>query len=156
MKPRALFDKLAQAYATTTPPLATSPDDLFSWLRSFVVHTDQGSLTRRMLRFSRSPLSSAIWSKSTCTSGRQGSSRAQDRGARPPEKVSHSTTVIPAEGMTSCNVTRASSSPSCSVCSASRPMRTGAKGAARGSLCRQTLSRLHRFCDKHPAGRNRL
>ena len=148
-EPRALFDKLAQAYAATTPPLATSPDDLFSWLRSFVVHTDQGQL--------ESPDASLLEIAAVVSDlseidlhQRQAKVIARQIVERVRLKVSHSTTVIPAEDDQLQRDKGIVVTELLSVLSLSTDAYKALRGGASSDAVK-TLSRLHRFCDKHPA-----
>jgi hypothetical protein len=144
---RIAFDHVARAYAATTPTLVSSPGDLFAWLRSLVVHTDQGQL--------ESPDAALLEIAAVVTElseidlrQRQAKVIARQVVERVRLKVSHSTTVVPASDDRLRQDKGIVVTELLSVLSLSTEAYKALKGGASSDAVK-TLSRLQRFCDKH-------
>lgn len=151
---RLNFDHLAHAYAAATPPIAASRNDLFVWLKSLVVDTDQGQLespdaalleiAEVVVNFSEIDLRQ-----------RQAKVIARQLVEQVRLKVSHSTTVVPAsddqlrrdKGIVVTDLLR--------VLSLSTDAYKALKEGASSDTVK-TISRLQRFCDKHPAWQRQI
>lgn len=143
------FDHVARAYAATTPPLVSSPDDLFAWMRSLVVHTDQGQLESSDAALLEIAARVAELSEIDLRQ-RQAKVIARQVVERVRLKVSHSTTVVPASDDQLRQDKGIVVAELLSVLSLSTEAYKALLGGASADAVK-TLSRLQRFCDKHPA-----
>lgn len=144
---RIAFQHLARGYAATTPLLASSETDLFTWLRSLVVHTDRGHLEDQDAALLE--LADVVVNYSEIELlQRQAKQIARDIVTQVRRKVAHSTTVVPAsddqlrrdKGLVITEIL--------SVLSLSTQAYEQLK-AGQGRDTIKTLSRLQRFCQKH-------
>jgi hypothetical protein len=146
---RIAFDHIARAYAATTPALVASPDDLLAWLRALVVQTDQGQL--------ESPDAALLEIAEVVNDlseidlrQRQAKVIARQVVERVRLKVSHSTTLVPASDDQLRKDKGIIVAELLSVLSLSTEAYKALKAGASSDAVK-TLSRLQRFCDKHPA-----
>jgi hypothetical protein len=146
---RVAFDHVARAYAAAAPPLVLSPDDLFAWLRCLVVHTDQGQLESPDAALLE--IAAVVGDLSEIDlHQRQAKVIARQVVERVRLKVSHSTTVVPASDEQLRMDKGIVVTELLSVLSLSADAYKALKGGASSDAVK-TLSRLQRFCDKHPA-----
>jgi hypothetical protein len=144
---RIAFDHLARGYAATDPPLAASTNELFAWLRSLLVHRDQGQLESQDAALLE--IADVVFEYSEIELGqRQAKLIAREIVEQVRRKVSHQSTVVPATDERLRHDKGVVVSELLSVLSLS----TGAYEALKagtGSDTIKTLSRLQRFCAKH-------
>lgn len=145
---RIAFDHVARAYAAATPPMVASPDDLLTCLRSLVVHTDQGQLDSPDAALLEIAAVVADLSEIDLRQ-RQAKVIARQVVERVRLKVSHSTTVVPAPDEQLRQDKGIVVAELLSVLSLSTEAYKALKGGASSDTVK-TLSRLQRFCDKHP------
>jgi len=144
---RYIFDHIARAYTSGTSPLTSSSNDLFTWLRSLTVHTDQGQLENQdsalleladvVLNFSEVELLQ-----------RQAKQISREIVALVRRRVGHTTTVVPADDQ------RLQSDKGIVVADLLGVLSLSAQAyeqlkAGTGQDIVKTLSRLERFCKKH-------
>jgi hypothetical protein len=144
---RFAFEHIAQAYTTTTPPLAPSAAELFVWLRGLKVHTDQGQLENADAALLELADVVVKYSEIELLQ-RQAKQIAREIVNRVRAKVACSTTVVPASDIQlrhdkGIGVDELLTELSLSA-QAYEALRVGA-----GSDVVKTLSRLQRFCEKH-------
>jgi hypothetical protein len=144
---RIAFQHIASGYAATTPPLASSEADLFTWLRGLAALTDRGQLEDQDAALLE--LADVVVNYSEIDLlQRQAKQIAREIVNQVRRKVAHSTTMVPAsdeqlrrdKGLV---VTEILSVLSLST-QAYEQLRAG-----QGRDTVRTLSRLQRFCQKH-------
>ena len=92
---RIAFDHVARAYVAKKPPLATNAADLFAWLRSLIVCTDQGHIENADAALLE--IADVVFEYSEIELGlRQAKQIAREVVEQVRRKVSHRTTVVPA------------------------------------------------------------
>lgn len=144
---RIAFDHIAHAYLGAEEPLASSPEDLFLWLRGVTIHSDQGNLTHedlalieigvRVEDFSEIPL----LQRESIQIARQIVSRVRS-------KVGHITTTIPASDATLRQDKGIVVYDLLKVLSLSQAGYEALKrGESKDTV--KTLSRLQRYCRDH-------
>lgn len=145
---RIAFDHVARAYSATLPPLASSSGDLLAWMRSLVVHTDQGQLESSDAALLE--IAAVVTDLSEIDlRQRQAKLIARQVVERVRLKVSHSATVVPASDDQLRQDRGIVVTELLSVLSLSIEAYKALKGGASTDAVK-TLSRLQRFCDKHP------
>ena len=140
------FQHLARGYMATTPPLASSEADLFTWLRGLTVHTDRGLLEDQDAALLELADVVVTYSEIELLQ-RQAKQISRDIVNQVRRKVAHSTTVVPAsddqlrrdKGLVVTEIL--------SVLSLSTQAYEQLK-AGQGRDAVKTLSRLQRFCEK--------
>jgi hypothetical protein len=140
------FGHIARAYTTGAQPLAPSADDLFSWLRSLTVHTDQGHLENPdsalleladvVLNYSEVELLQ-----------RQAKQISREIVALVRRRVGHTTTIVPADDQRLQADKGILVTDLLGVLSLSTQAYEQLK-AGTGQDIVKTLSRLERFCKK--------
>jgi hypothetical protein len=144
---RIAFDHVARAYASETPPLAASPVDLFTWLKSLVVHTDQGHIEEADAALRE--IAAVVFDYSEIDLGqRQAKVIARQIVEQVRRKVSHDSTVVPAADEHLRRDKGIVVTELLSVLSLSTDAYKALKAGTSSETVR-TLSRLQRFCDKH-------
>ena len=147
---RTAFDHVARAYAASAPPLLQSASDLYVWLRSLVVNTDQGQIASADAALFE--IADVVFEYSEIELGqRQAKQIAREIIDQVRRKVAHTTTVVPVsdaqlrrnKGIVVTELLRVLS------------LSTDAYDALRdgiGTDTVKTLSRLQRFCERHNMG----
>jgi hypothetical protein len=145
---RIAFDHLAGAYATANAPLASSPTDLFAWLRSLTLYPDQGKLDDENAALLE--LGDTVEQFSEIDLLQSESKQiARQIIARVRTKASHSTTTIPAPDGQLRKDKGIVVGELLSVLSLSTEGYEALKSGESGQTVR-TLSRLQRYCRKDP------
>jgi hypothetical protein len=145
------FEHIARAYTTGTPPLVPplvpSADDVFLWLRSLIVQTDQGHL--------ESPDSALLELADVVLNysevellQRQAKQISREIVALVRRRVGHTTTVVPADDQRLQTDKGIVVADLLGVLSLSAQAYEQLK-AGTGQDIVKTLSRLERFCKKH-------
>lgn len=145
---RIAFDHVARAYASATPPLIPSPDSLFDLLRGLVIHTDQGQMENANAALLE--LAEVVTELSEIDLlQRHAKVIARQVVERVRLKASHSTTVVPASEEQLRKDKGIVVTELLSVLSLSTEAYQALKAGASSNAVK-TLSRLQRYCAKHP------
>ena len=141
------FQHVARGYAATTPPLASSEADLFTWLRGLAIHTDRGQLEDQDAALLELADVVVTYSEIELLQ-RQAKQISRDIISQVRRKVAHSTTVVPASDDQLRRDKGLVVTELLGVLSLSTQAYEQLK-AGQGRDTVKTLSRLQRFCEKH-------
>lgn len=141
------FQHLARAYVAAKPPLAKSAAELFTWLRSIQVYTDQGNLEDQEAALLE--IANVVFEYSEIELfQRQAKQIAREIISHVRRKVAHSTTVVPAAEEKLRQDKGIVIAELLSMLSLSAQAYQQLK-AGEGRETVKTLSRLQRFCMKN-------
>lgn len=140
------FDHIARAYMTGAPPLVSSKDDLFIWLRSLTVQTDQGHLENPDAALLE--LADVVLNYSEVELlQRQAKQISREIVALVRRRVGHTSTVVPAEDHRLRSDKGIVVADLLGVLSLSAQAYEQLKAGTQQDLVK-TLSRLERFCKR--------
>jgi hypothetical protein len=149
---RYTFDHIARAYTACSPPLVSSCENLFTWLRSLTVYTDQGHLENQDLALLE--LADVVLNYSEVELvQRQAKQISREIVALVRRRVGHTTTSVPADEHRLRSDKGIVVSDLLDVLSLSAQAYEQLK-AGTGQDIVKTLSRLERFCKKNKLEKN--
>ena len=144
---RVAFDHVARAYMATTPPLAGSETEFFSWVQGLKVYTGQGQMDGPDAALLE--LADVVEQYSEIDlRQRQAKQIAREIVGRVRAKAAHCTTVVPTSDEDLRRDKGVIVNDLLSVLSLSAQAYEALKSGAQPDTVK-TLSRLQRFCQKH-------